>query len=265
MTNTTLNSISTDDWDDWGHVICFPHPDRECVQSRIEKLVSAGVATLLSEGRKSIGELKVLGKGHASVVIKAVLNPSLTVAIKVRRTDSKRDSLRLECEVMRVAYPVAPKVYHCEDDFIIMEYVDGVPIGKVMEKAATVACECNKALSLVLKVLGAARYLDTRGIDHKELSLLKEHVLVMRDGRVKIIDYESASLSEAPCNVCRACSWFIYRSVFGKACCKELEHLRTRLRAILREYKVRAADEAFKAVINAITRSCSAGTSELRD
>ena len=255
MANTTLNSINKDKW---GHLLCFPHPSEDCARIRVEKLVDAGVLTLLSEGKESIGSLRVLGKGHASVVIKAVLKPSLIVAIKVRRTDSKRDSLRLECEVMKVAYPVAPKVYHCEDDFIIMEYVNGAPIGEVIDKVITEGC--GSASLLVFKVLGAARYLDLVGVDHKELSLLKEHVLITRDGRVKVIDYESASLSEAPCNVCRVCSWFIYRSVFGRKCCRDLERLKTELREVLRRYKARATDDAFKAVINTIARFCSAGS-----
>ncbi len=244
-------------------MLCFPHPSEDCVRVRAEKLVDVGVLTMLSEGKEDIGGLRVLGKGHASVVIKAVLKPSLTVAIKVRRTDSKRDSLRLECEVMKTAYPVAPKVYRCEDDFIVMEYVDGAPIGEVMDKAIMEGC--GSALPLVFKVLGAARYLDLVGVDHKELSLLREHVLITRDGRVKVIDYESASLSEAPCNVCRVCSWFIYRSVFGKSCCRDLERLKMELRAVLRGYKARATDDVFKAVINTIIRFCSAGSPKLRD
>ncbi len=260
MANTTLNSINKDKWE---RVLCFPHPSEDCVRTRAEKLVDAGVLTLLSEGKEDIGGLRVLGKGHASVVVKAVLKPSLTVAIKVRRTDSKRDSLRLECEVMRIAYPVAPKVHRCEDDFIVMEYVDGAPIGEVMDRAITEGC--GSALSLVFKVLGAARYLDLVGVDHKELSLLREHVLVTRDGRVKVIDYESASLSEAPCNVCRVCSWFIYRSAFGKVCCGGLERLKAELRVVLRRYKAYATDEAFKAVINTIVRFCSVNPLKLRD
>ncbi len=260
MANTTLNSINKDKWK---HVLCFPHPSEDCVRIRVERLVNAGVLTLLSEGKEDIGGLRVLGKGHASVVIKAVLKPSLTVAIKVRRTDSKRDSLRLECEVMRAAHPVAPKVYRCEDDFIIMEYVDGAPIGEVMDKVIMEGC--GSALPLVLKVLGAARYLDLVGVDHKELSLLREHVLVTRDGKVRVIDYESASLGEAPCNVCRVCSWFIYRSAFGRECCRDPERLKTELREVLRRYKARATDDAFKAVINMIARFCSAGSPKLRD
>ncbi len=244
-------------------MLCFPHPSEECVRIRVGKLVNAGVLTLLSKGREDIGGLRVLGKGHASVVIKAVLKPSLTVAIKVRRTDSKRDSLMLECEVMKAAYPVAPKVYRCDDDFIIMEYVDGAPIGEVMDKVLMKGC--GSALPLVLKVLGAVRYLDLVGVDHKELSLLREHVLVTRGGRVKVIDYESASTSEAPCNVCRVCSWFIYRSAFGRECCRDHERLKTELREALRRYKARATDGAFKAVINTIARFCSAGSPKLRD
>ncbi len=260
MANTTLNSINKDKW---GRVLCFPHPSEECVRTRAEKLVNAGVLALLSEGKERIGNLRVLGKGHASVVIKAVLKPFLTVAVKVRRTDSKRDSFRLECEVMKAAYPVAPRVYRCEDDFIVMEYVDGVPISEVMDKAVMEGC--GRALPLVIKVLGAVRYLDLVGVDHKELSLLKEHVLVMRDGRVKVIDYESASFSEAPCNVCRVCSWFIYRSAFGRVCCRDLERLRMVLRAVLRRYKDCATNDVFKAVVNTIVRFCSASPPKLRD
>ncbi|OYT51401.1 MAG: hypothetical protein B6U73_02025 [Desulfurococcales archaeon ex4484_204] len=128
------------------------------------------------------------------------------VAIKVRRADSKRDSLVMECELMRLASPVAPKPLYCSKDFIVMEYVDGHTLNRYVEMIRS----CREAVTLVLKVIAVARWLDVIGISHKELSTPERHVIVTPNGRVKVVDYETAYRG-FKCNVCKVVSWLILR------------------------------------------------------
>lgn len=172
--------------------LCYPSYNRECVERRITKLTDLGVVSVS----------RVIGKGHSSTVFEALLRDGTRVALKILRTDSKRTELLTECELARRAYPVAPRVIECGEYYILMEFVEGTSVAEAVLKA-------EKITTLVLKVISAGRGLDIRGVDHRELSRAHRHVLITVDGKVKILDYESATISEHPGNVCRLTSWLL--------------------------------------------------------
>lgn len=174
------------------------------------------------------GVARLLGKGHSSVVLEVALVDGSRAALKVLRTDSKRTELLKECDLMKRAYPLSPRVMGCGRDYILMEVIEGTPAAEAISKT-------GRAAPLVFKVISAGRGLDILGVDHAELSRAHRHVVVTPDGRVKILDYESATASERPRNVCRLASWLLYRVVRVKPETDEILEL-------LREYK-RAGEE----------------------
>ena len=214
--------------------LCYPSYNQSCLERRLEGLRSAGVAELS----------RLLGKGHSSVVLEAVLTSGERVAVKVLRTDSRRRDLVTECQLMRRAYPLSPLVVACGEDYIVMELVRGVGVGNAL-------ADSGRRWALLLKVLAAGRGLDVAGVDHRELSRAHKHVILTPDGRVKVIDYESASLAESPCNVCRLASWLAFR----------LGYLRVDpgvLIGVLRDYKRAREDargEVFRRLIDCVVGS----------
>lgn len=209
--------------------LCYPNYTRECAEKRLLELRDAGVLSLL----------RVVGKGHSSIVLEVALLSGDTAALKILRTDSKRADLRAECGLMKRAYPVSPRVLSCGDFYILMELLHGVQVVEALREAS------NKA-PLVLKVISAGRGLDISGIDHRELSRAHKHVLLTAGGKVKILDYESATLSERPRNVCRLVSWLIH-SVLN------LELEKTGVVELLREYK-RSDEETRRKIFPELVR-----------
>ncbi len=238
------------------HIICYPRPTPECVGRRVNLLREAGVRTVVSEGRYSIKGFKVLGRGHAAVVLKAVLKAGEAVAVKILRTDSKRDSLLTECKLMSRAWPVAPAVIRCFDDLIVMELIEGVELGEAVDHILG-RRSCLNVPYLIAKVLGAARYLDLKKVDHRELSLPRKHVILCRDA-VRIIDYESAMLKERPSNVCRLTSWLMMRAGLWRECCGDPRAALEVLRPALRRYRRLCGDEEFKNIISLMIKLCRA-------
>ncbi len=199
------------------YYLCYPSFSRSCAEERASELAGLGV----------LGATRLLGKGHSSTVLEVSLAGGGRAALKVLRTDSKRSDLLAECEVLGRAYPVSPRVASCGRYYILMELVEGVPVVEALSRA-------ESKLPLVLKVISAGRGLDILGVDHRELSRAQKHVFLTVDGRVKILDYESASPSERPRNVCRLTSWLLSRVL-------HLERELRELAGLLREYK--RADE----------------------
>lgn len=193
--------------------LCYPLHDRDCAEERFSKLRGVGVLRIV----------RFLGKGHSSIVLEAELATGVHAAVKVLRADSKRDSLLLECLLMKHAYPLAPEVIACGDDYIVMELVSGIPAVNILRQGENVVTN-------VIKILSSGRGLDILGIDHKELSRADKHVVITHKGTVKIFDYESANFSNRPHNLSRLTSWLLHR-VLG------LDLRSTEITNLLKKYK----------------------------
>jgi len=232
----------------WIKVLSYPRDDIARSLRIWDALLSYGIRELISYGQVSIGNIKVLGKGHSSIVVLARHESLGLVVVKIRRTDSKTPSLLQECDLMRRSYPVAPRVFYCSDDVIVREYIKGKYLSDVVNEMKT----CEEAVMLTLKVLGATYWLDINGIDHKELSIPSKHIIICEDGPVKIIDFESGRLKSA-CNVCRVASWLIIRrDLLRKHCVIKDKKFTDRVIKLLRDYKY--GKEDFKKLLSLILK-----------
>jgi len=225
-------------------VLDFPRGDEGRASAIAEALEAAGVREVCLEGHAMIpGGFKVLGRGHAAVVLLARLEGVGRVAVKVRRADSKRDSLVLECSALKAAWPVAPRVYRCTDEFIIMDLVEGRPVTEVARSIRG----CGAAVALIAKVAEAGRWLDRVGVCHEELSDLRGHAFLVGEA-VKFIDFESASMRFC-CVVCKVISWALHRSPLPTAC-PVMRGAGAGVREVLRQYKRNPTREAFLRLIS---------------
>ncbi len=163
----------------------FPRFSREIE----EELKEAGITHLLSAGKVKVNNVIALGKGKTGVV---ALTPDLKV-IKIRRTDSPKSSMEMECKYQRSAYPVSPKVFLCGKNFILMELADGRELSK-------------KPFPEDLKLaLISARELEKLKVQHKELSRPWKNVIV-NENKAFILDYDSATFKPEPKNVTKILS-----------------------------------------------------------
>ena len=234
----------------WIKVLSYPKGDIIRSLRIWDALLSYGIRELINYGQVRIGNVNVLGKGHSSIVILARHESLGLVVVKIRRTDSKTPTLLHECNLMRKSYPIAPKIFYCSDDVIVREYVKGECLSDVVDKIKS----CKEAVALILKVLGATYWLDLNNVDHKELSIPSKHILISKEGSVKIIDFESGRMRSA-CNVCRVVSWLIIRrDLLRKYCRVKDRKFLERAIKLLRDYKYNK--ENFKKLLSFIIK-CS--------
>src|SRR5256712_13093349 len=83
-------------------LVAYPKPSDESVESRIRQLKSLGIEGLEFEGPLRMGKLSVLGKGVVGLVVMGITDGG-RVAVKIRRTDSRRRSMIHEAAMMRAA------------------------------------------------------------------------------------------------------------------------------------------------------------------
>ena len=181
-----------------GRFLYWPRYDESEAEQRLSQLKELGIESLALGGRHSIQGRQVLGKGHVGVVLRAMRGGE-EVALKVRRTDSDRDSMRKEAKMLVLANKagVGPLLHGFSKDFIAMEKITGPYLGDWMNGFRGDPDELRNVIGALLE---KSRKLDRVGVDHGELTRVKRHFIVTEAGP-RIIDFESASTERRMQNV----------------------------------------------------------------
>jgi putative serine/threonine protein kinase len=181
-------------------VLCFPKPNENEAQSRIEELRGHGVAALEFSGKSSVYgvALPVLGKGFVGIVVIAHLNGQ-KVAVKIRRTDADRADLLHEAKMLDKANSanVAPKLVAASKNFLLMQLIEGYLLPSWLNATK----DKGHVRTVFGEVLTQCYRLDEIGLDHGELSKAPKHVIVDRQLNPWIVDFETASAVRKPSNV----------------------------------------------------------------
>lgn len=129
--------------------------------------------------------LGVIGKGHRGVVLKGIYK-NKEVAIKIPRRDAPKNNLLNEALILKKIekFNFSPKVYAYGKNYIIMEYINGEELKKIVDKLNK-----EELIKVVKDILKITLILDLEGIEHKEIQGGR-HFLI--GDKVYIIDFEKA-------------------------------------------------------------------------
>ncbi|MEM4900314.1 MAG: hypothetical protein QXM99_07925 [Thermofilum sp.] len=221
----------------WCLILCYPSSTHDCCLQRFTEMKLLGVAEIAEEGGAEVRGIRVVGKGTSSIVVKGRFADGREVAVKIRRSDSRRESLLWEAEALKAANKVGvgPRLYAYSRNFIVREYVEGVPIRVFAER------NCGEPLRIVLlKLAQQLMMLDSIGLAHNELSRFEDHVLVSeRELLPVIIDFESATFNPNRSNLTQFFSFLLKAgheySVISR--CAGIQLPREALRGLLKRYK----------------------------
>lgn len=246
-----LDVVSNADLD---KILCYPNPMLQSCPERLEEVKSLGIKTVFSYGSIRIGKLNIIGKGHAGVIALAYHDVYGYVALKIRRIDSKRDSLRQEALIMKYAEDIKgiPRVYSYTDDFIVREYIDG----DILKNFIKQNIDSQKLRILLENIVKLFYNLDARGIDIDEIrNPLKQIVIRCSNPReVYIVDLESVRIGKGSNNLLRIIS-FILKGKIGNKFVYEVIDLGYEHRKTLLFYATiykRGDDEKRREVLNKI-------------
>ncbi|MEM3084471.1 MAG: RIO1 family regulatory kinase/ATPase [Nitrososphaerales archaeon] len=225
-------------------VLGYPRCSMDELTSRVNELKVNGVHAIIFEGTSMIGKLNVVGKGCVSVVVKATTNGTV-IALKIRRTDAGRQTMEREARFLELAnkVDVGPKLIRGSKNFLLMEFIDGTSLFRYLEKENGMD-SIRKAAS---EILDQCYRLDEMGLDHGELSDMREHIIIADNGKITIIDFESASTNRRVSNVTASTQYLFIGGAFAKNNRKLLK-----IRSIdpiiesLREYKKNVSKENFE-------------------
>ena len=246
---TTPETITVQQFDRMPYltVLTYPKPDLRRARSRTTQLAKLGFEKIIFEGRTKIGRLGLVGIGTVGLVVKGTTQGDDTVyALKIRRADANRESMKEEFRLTRLAnrVRVGAPAYACTRDIMSMRYVKGVEIDEYVNSASGRG-SAGRVRELAHILLNQCRKLDLIGLDHGQLSNLRKHVII--DGEMPyIIDFESASQKRAMKNVTTAAQYlFVGSSLSPKI--KRILSIKSSepMLGALRRYKAEMSDENY--------------------
>lgn len=229
-------------------IVGYPKASARELSAVIRELEDAGIGGISLGGPTTLGGTQILGKGYAGVVVLAELDMKC-VALKIRRTDSQRGTMRHEGEMLRRANAagVGPALLAAGRNFIAMELIEGQRIDRWLQSLE------GRGSAMLLRmtarrILEDCRRLDTAGLDHGELSFISKHVIVNQNGPA-IIDFESASTNRRVSNVTSAAQAMFVGGMSGKV--QRICRIPPKERVIgaLRKYKQSGTHESFASLL----------------
>ena len=233
----------------WNAILAYPRGDSKTCKSRIKELKKLTIKQVELSGDVKIGNIRVLGKGCTSIVVKATLGGK-NVALKIRRTDSNRPSVIREVELQKLANKagVGPTVFASSRNVVAMQLADGTDIlswvRNLKGKESTAVLK-NRILDLLQQCFS----LDSIGLDHGELSNLRKHVII--GDKATLLDFETASLTRRVANI-TATSQYLF--IGGPAAPAIRRKLRltdvSGIIAVMRNYKNDRSEKSFNRILS---------------
>ncbi len=191
-TEMELWRVSRDEFDK----ICEEHKElREFLTGIVtNRLEAASITSARAIGKYSLQE--IVGSGGCAIVYRGVHSTlDLSVAIKMLKhklamDSSFMDQFEREAKIIATLNHVnIVKVYDVErlyrTVFIVMEYIDGVPLDKLFGGAGKLSVA--ESLNVLLQVCAGLGYAHERGIVHRDVK--PENIMIQNDNKVTILDF----------------------------------------------------------------------------
>jgi putative serine/threonine protein kinase len=228
-------------------VLCYPRSTKAETRKRLRELQRLGVTALEFAGEKEAFNVPILGKGCVGIVTLAH-RKNERVALKIRRVDADRTRMQREAKLLKKAntVQVGPRLLDVSRDFLLMQFIDGVLLPEWLKKGRV-----KKHVRVVLRgVLEQCWHLDEIGLDHGELSRAPKHIIVSKEGKPVIVDFETASLNRRPSNVTSVCQFLFLSSETAKRVAERLGEIdKKAIVEVLRLYKNDKTFEHFGRVL----------------
>jgi len=174
------------------------------MKSRIQELKVLGVEALEFSGKATAANIPVLGKGYVGVVVVAHMCGQ-RVALKMRRIDADRPDFEHEAKMLQKANAigVGPKFIAISNNFLLSELIDG----DLLEDWLEIHRDKGLIRKVLVNVLEQCWRLDEAGLDHGEISKAPKHLLVDKENKPYIVDFETASIVRRVINVTSVCQF----------------------------------------------------------
>ncbi len=249
----TIVSLEDLDGEKYGQVICYPKYDPQEFDRRVNCMRELGIKALHFRGNKTVREIPVLGKGCTSIVVLAITKDSEKAALKISRTDSYEARISHEARMLHIAnsIEVGPRLLGCRNGLLLMEYIEGKNFSEWIMGLSGDEDAHSSIRNALRDLLEQCWRLDVIGLDHGELSRADKHIIVDVKGKMRIVDFESASDKRRTANVTSISQYLFIKSRVSGLLVQTLGQIEVnKLVSTLRTYKMNHSRENFILILD---------------
>ena len=196
-------------------LLTYPLFDQNTFENRKKELLSLDINGIFSTGSLQLNKIFILGKGSVGLVTLARYKRKY-FALKIRRTDANRPNMYDEVVYQSLANScgVGPFLVNFSENFILMELVSGSNIIDWYQSARISKRRIVKCTTLILQ---QCYLLDCLKLDHGQLNRLDCHIIISKDDKPTILDFETSSSQRRVSNITSASqSIFLYGPIFSR-------------------------------------------------
>ena len=234
--------------------ICYPKFNAANYAIKIKELFEKDLRFVILEGNTILYNNNILGKGCEGLVLKVENNKNEILAVKIKRTDSCRFSMKNEFDFYKLAntYKIGPFVYAYTNNILLMDFLDGISIENWFSKTKL---DPYLIKSVIIDILNQCFILDKINLDHGQLNKLYNHIIISPDDlKCTIIDFESASTIRKATNLTSAFQGMLFRGIISKQISAYINYSnkKSEFLRLLRIYKKDISKENFDSIISLI-------------
>ena len=183
-------------------LLTYPLFNQDTFESRKRELLSLDINGIFSSGNLQLNKIFILGKGSVGLVTLARYRKRY-YALKIRRTDANRPNMYDEVLYQSLANSigVGPFLVNYSENFILMEFVRG---SNIIDWYNSARISRKRKVVCTALILEQCYALDCLKLDHGQLNRLDCHIIIAKDDKPTILDFETSSTRRRVSNITSA-------------------------------------------------------------
>ena len=141
---------------------------------------------------------------------------------------------------------IGPFLVNFSDNFILMEFVKG---SNIVDWYNSVRTTDERILKCTALILEQCYLLDCLKLDHGQLNRLDRHIIISKDDRPTILDFETSSAMRRVSNITSVSqSIFLHGPIYSRLQ-DSINKDRTQIMKNIKDYKIQMNHEKFKKIL----------------
>jgi putative serine/threonine protein kinase len=141
---------------------------------------------------------------------------------------------------------IGPFLVNFSDNFILMEFVEGY---NIVEWYNSVQTSNERILKCTALILEQCYLLDCLKLDHGQLNRLDCHIIISKDDRPTILDFETSSAMRRVSNITSVSqSIFLHGPIYSRVL-ESINKDRRQIMKNIKDYKIQMNHEKFKKIL----------------
>lgn len=229
-------------------LLTFPLFDQDTFEIRKKELLSLDINGIFSTGNLQLNKIFILGKGSVGLVTLARYKRRY-FALKIRRTDANRPNMFDEAVYQSLANSsgVGPFLVNFSENFILMEFVRG---SNIIDWYGSGRISKKRMMKCAAHILEQCYLLDCLKLDHGQLNRLDCHIIISKDDKPTIVDFETSSSQRRVSNITSASqSIFLNGPIFSRLQ-NSIPYDRKQIMKKIKGYKTEMNQERFEDILS---------------